>query len=131
MEKNFVPDKEPFSFRLIVRHVPVVLLGVLSLGIAAGLALLFTGTLNVVIIMLGVPTCGFGFSFIPKVRSAPGSYTVGQYLILMFSFGIGLSFNFSSLNGRRAAAAISQRAVRLRLEHLLLPRVFASTRTPR
>ena len=98
LEKNFVPDKEPFSIRTIVRHIPVVLLGILSLGIAAGLALLFTGTLNVVIIMLVVTTCGIGFSFLKKVRSAPGSYTVGQYLILMFSFGIGLSFNFSSLN---------------------------------
>lgn len=98
LEKNFVPDKEPFSMRTIIRHIPVVLLGILSLGIAAGLALLLTGTLNVVVIMLVVTTCGIGFSFFKKVRSAPGSYTVGQYLILMFSFGIGLSFNFSSLN---------------------------------
>ncbi|MEA5048053.1 MAG: DUF819 family protein [Eubacteriales bacterium] len=98
LEKNFVPDKEPFSMRTIIRHIPVVLLGILSLGIAAGLALLLTGTLNVVVIMLVVTTCGIGFSFLKKVRSAPGSYTVGQYLILMFSFGIGLSFNFSSLN---------------------------------
>lgn len=126
MEKNFVPDKEPFSFRLIVRHVPVVLLGVLSLGIAAGLALLFTGTLNVVIIMLVVTTCGIGFSFIPKVRSAPGSYTVGQYLILMFSFGIGLSFNFSSLNGQALLllAMFATAQFGSVLVHLLLSRVF-------
>jgi len=126
MEKNFVPDKEPFSFRLIVRHVPVVLLGVLSLGIAAGLALLLTGTLNVVIIMLVVTTCGIGFSFIPKVRSAPGSYTVGQYLILMFSFGIGLSFNFSSLNGQALLllAMFATAQFGSVLVHLLLSRVF-------
>lgn len=126
MEKNFVPDKEPFSFRLIVRHVPVVLLGVLSLGIAAGLALLFTGTLNVVIIMLVVTTCGIGFSFIPKVRSAPGSYTVGQYLILMFSFGIGLSFNFSSLNGQALLllAMFATAQFGSVLVHLLLSKAF-------
>ncbi|NLI54307.1 MAG: DUF819 family protein [Clostridiales bacterium] len=98
MEKSFVPDKEVFSLRQIVRHFPILLLGVLSLAIAAGIALLFTGTLNVVIIMLVVTTCGIGFSFIKKVRTAPGSYMVGQYLILMFSFGIGLSFNFGDLN---------------------------------
>ena len=98
LEKTYVPDKEPFSLKLILRHVPIVLLGILSLAIAAGLALLITGKLDVVIIMLVVTTCGIGFSFIKKVRSAPGSYTVGQYLILMFSLGIGMSFSFSALN---------------------------------
>ena len=98
LEKSFVPEKEPFSLKLILRHVPIVLLGILSLAIAAGLALLITGKLDVVIIMLVVTTCGIGFSFIKKVRSAPGSYTVGQYLILMFSFGIGISFRFEALN---------------------------------
>ena len=98
LEKTYVPDKEPFSLKLILRHVPIVLLGILSLAIAAGLALLITGRLDVVIIMLVVTTCGIGFSFIKKVRAAPGSYTVGQYLILMFSLGIGMSFNFSTLN---------------------------------
>jgi uncharacterized membrane protein len=98
LEKTYVPDKEPFSLKLILRHVPIVLLGILSLAIAAGLALLITGKLDVVIIMLVVTTCGIGFSFIKKVRAAPGSYTVGQYLILMFSLGIGMSFNFSALN---------------------------------
>lgn len=98
LEKTFVPEKEAFSLKLILRHVPIVLLGILSLAIAVGLALLITGKLDVVIIMLVVTTCGIGFSFIKKVRSAPGSYTVGQYLILMFSLGIGLSFNFGTLN---------------------------------
>lgn len=98
LEKTFVPDKEPFSIKLIVRHIPIVLLGIFALALAAGLALLITGKLDVVVIMLIVTTCGIGFSFIKKVRNAPGSYTVGQYLILMFSFGIGLSFNFGELN---------------------------------
>lgn len=98
LEKTFVPDKEPLSLKLIVRHIPVVLLGILSLAVAAGLALLITGKLDVVIIMLVVTTCGIGLSFVKKVRNAPGSFTVGQYLILMFSFGIGLSFNFGVLN---------------------------------
>lgn len=98
LEKSYIPEKEPFSLKRIARHIPIVLLGILSLAIAAGLALLVTGTLNVVVIMLAVTTCGIGFSFIKKVREAPGSYNVGQYLILMFSFGIGLSFNFGAIN---------------------------------
>lgn len=97
LEKTFVPEKEPFSLRALLRRVPIVLLGVLSLGIAAGISLLITKTLNVVVIMLVVTSCGVGFSFIKKVRTAPGSYTAGQYLILVFSFGIGLSFRFSAV----------------------------------
>lgn len=126
LEKSFVPEKEPFSLKRILRHVPIVLLGILSLAIAAGLALLITGKLDVVIIMLVVTTCGIGFSFIKKVRSAPGSYTVGQYLILMFSFGIGISFRFDTLN-REALLLLAMFATAQfgsLLVHLLLSNIF-------
>lgn len=126
LEKKFVPEKEIFSLRTILRHIPAVLLAILSLAIAAGLALLFTGKLDVVVIMLVVTTCGIGFSFIKKVREAPGTYTVGQYLILMFSFGIGLSFNFGTLN-REALLLLAMFATAQfgsLLLHLLLSRIF-------
>ena len=105
---------------------PDNVLGILSLGIAAGLALLLTGTLNVVVIMLVVTTCGIGFSFIRKVRSAPGAYTVGQYLILMFSFGIGLSFQFGTLNQKAflLVAMMATAQFGSILLHLLLCKVF-------
>lgn len=99
IEKSFVPEKERFSFRTILTHLPIILLGVLSLGVAAGISLLITGKIDtVVLIMLVVTTCGIGLSFIKKVRTAPGSYATGQYLILMFSFGIGLSFDIGVLD---------------------------------
>lgn len=126
LEKSFVPDKEPFTLKTILRHVPVVLLAVLCLVIAAGLALLITGKLDVVIIMLVVTTLGIGFSFIKKVRSAPGSYTVGQYLILMFSFGIGMSFHFSALN-KEALLLLAMFATAQfgsLIVHLILCRIF-------
>lgn len=126
LEKSFVPEKEPFSLKRMLRHVPVLLLAILSLVIAAGLALLITGELNVIIIMLAVTTCGIGFSFIKKVRSAPGSYTVGQYLILMFSFGIGMSFNFGALNQEALLllAMFATAQFGALLVHLLLSRLF-------
>jgi uncharacterized membrane protein len=126
LEKSFVPEKETFSLKLIARHIPIVLLGILSLAIAAGLALLITGKLDVVIIMLVVTSCGIGFSFIKKVREAPGSYNVGQYLILMFSFGIGLAFNFGSLN-KEALLLLAMFATAqfgALLLHMLLCKVF-------
>ncbi len=126
LEKSFVPEKEAFSLKHIARHIPIVLLAVLSLALAAGLAMLITGTLNVVIIMLVVTTCGIGLSFIKKVRSAPGSYMVGQYLILMFSFGIGLSFNFGDLNkdALLLLAMFATAQFGALIVHLLLCKVF-------
>lgn len=98
MQTSFVPAKEPFSIRAILRRAPVVLLGVACLAAAAGIALLLTGELHVAVIMLVVTTLGIALSFSKKVREAPGSYSAGQYLILMFSFGIGMSFDFSVIN---------------------------------
>lgn len=126
LEQSFVPEKESFSIKTIVRHIPIVLLAILSLAIAAGLALLLTGKMDVVVIMLGVTTCGIGCSFIKKVRSAPGSYTVGQYLILMFSFGIGLSFNFGTLNQQALLllAMFATAQFGSLILHLLLSKLF-------
>jgi len=126
LEKNFIPVKEPFSVKSILRRMPVLLLGVLSLAVAAGLALLITGELNVIVIMLVVTSCGIGFSFFRKVRNAPGSYSTGQYLILMFSFGIGLSFQFDAIKAESmlflGMFALAQFGAVLL--HLLLAKLF-------
>lgn len=126
LEKNFVPEKEPLSLKSLLRRVPIVLLGVLSLAIAAGLSLLITGELNVVVIMLVVTSCGVGFSFIKRVRNAPGSYTAGQYLILVFSFGIGLSFRFSAIKTESLIflAMFATAQFGAILLHLILAKIF-------
>ena len=49
------------------------------------------------VIMLVVTTLGVALSFVKKVRALPGSYDAGQYLILMFSVGMGLCFDLESL----------------------------------
>jgi len=128
LEKNFVPEKEPLSLKSLLRRVPIVLLGVLSLAIAAGLSLLITGGLNVVVIMLVVTSCGVGFSFIKRVRNAPGSYTAGQYLILVFSFGIGLSFRFSAIKTESLIflAMFATAQFGAILLHLILAKIFKS-----
>ena len=50
------------------------------------------------IIMLLVTTFGIALSFVKKVRTCPGTYTSGQYCILMFSVAMGLCFDVESLN---------------------------------
>ncbi len=49
------------------------------------------------VIMLLATTGGVALSFSKKVRALPGSYDAGQYLILMFSLGMGLCFDLSRL----------------------------------
>lgn len=49
------------------------------------------------VIMLLATTLGVALSFVKKVRALPGSYDAGQYLILMFSLGMGLCFDMSRL----------------------------------
>ncbi len=100
LSHEYVPEKQPFSIRGLLYHIPILALGILSLGIAAGLSIVLTNRLDVIVIMLVVTTCGIGFSLIPKVRTAPGSFAMGQYLIYMFSFAIGLSFKLSAITTR-------------------------------
>lgn len=78
-----------------VHRLILLLLGAVIFGLSIGAALLFTGTLNVAVIMLGVTTLGVLGSFMKKIKELKGSYQLGKYLILMFSFAIGLSFDFS------------------------------------
>lgn len=51
------------------------------------------------LIMLIVTTLGIALSFVEKVRTAPGSYSSGQYFILMFSVVMGLCFDLSAISG--------------------------------
>ena len=51
------------------------------------------------LIMLIVTTLGIALSFVEKVRTAPGSYSSGQYFILMFSVVMGLCFDLSAIAG--------------------------------
>jgi len=96
LDAQFIPEKEPFSFRSLWRRLPIFLLALLSLGISLGVSWIITGKIgDVVIVMLGVTTFGVIFSLFPKVRKTTGAYAAGQYLILMFSVAMGLSFDLS------------------------------------
>lgn len=98
LTKTFAPEKEAFSVKSILRRLPALGAAVLSLGIAAGIALLLTGELAVAPIMLIVTTCGILGSLIKPIRECPGTFSMGQYMIYMFSLAIGLSFDFSLIN---------------------------------
>lgn len=95
--------------RAFLCRLALVGLALLCFAAAAGICLLLpsrygnTGLQKLseytVVIMLVVTTGGIALSCVKKVRNAPGSYSTGQYFILMFSVVMGLSFDLSAIGG--------------------------------
>lgn len=95
--------------KLFLNRLGLVLLSLACVAIAMGICLLLpssygnTGLAKLgeytALIMLIVTTLGIAFSFVKKVRHAPGSYSSGQYFILMFSVIMGLCFDLSATSG--------------------------------
>lgn len=98
LEKKFIAKKEPFSFKMLLERLPIFLLAIASVGVSLGASWLITGSAtNILVVMLGVTTCGVALSFVKKVRATRGSYAAGQYFIYMFSVAIGLTFDLSMI----------------------------------
>lgn len=97
--RRYMPEKQPLSLAMLRPLAGAMGLALACLAVSAGVALLLTGSLHVAVVMLGVTTLGVACSFNRRVRSCPGTYQIGQYLIYMFSLAIGLSFDLSALNG--------------------------------
>lgn len=103
-QKQSVKPLKAFLTRLAL-----VALAVLCVAVAMGICLLLpsrygnTGLAKLgeftAVIMLIVTSCGIAFSFVKSVRNAPGSYSSGQYFLLMFSVVMGLCFDFSAISG--------------------------------
>lgn len=77
--------------------VSAVLLSLVIVGISVGTSLLFTGQIEVSIVMLMLTTLGIAASFLRKVREIPGTYEAGQYVLLVFSLALGVNINLSEL----------------------------------
>ncbi len=74
-------------------------LSVLFLAIAAGLALLLTGKLNELVIILTITTLSIIASFFKKVRELPKTFELGMFFILIFSVIVASLFDIHSVNG--------------------------------
>lgn len=74
-----------------------ILLSLIIVGISAGVALLFTGKLEVSIVMLILTTLGVAASFHQRVRKIKHTYEAGQYFILVFSLALGTNINFGEM----------------------------------
>jgi uncharacterized membrane protein len=107
---EFSGHKQPVKpFKAFMLRVGLVALAVLCFAVAAGICLLLPSKYGnaglaklseyTAVIMLVVTTGGVAFSCVKRVRNTPGSYSTGQYFILMFSVVMGLSFDLSAIGG--------------------------------
>ena len=69
------------------------------LAIGAGLALLITGTLNELVVILTITTLAIIASFFKKVRELPKTFELGMFFILIFSVIVASMFDIHSVNG--------------------------------
>lgn len=95
-------DDYTFGFSIRDKKSVLKLLGafglaVACLGVGALLEFLIEGTVgeNLLYILLAVSVLGVALSFIKPVREIKGQYTLGMYLILMFSLALSMSIDWS------------------------------------
>ena len=74
-------------------------LSVCFLAVGAGLALLITGTLNELVVILTITTLSIIASFFKKVRELPKTFELGMFFILIFSVIVASMFDINSVNG--------------------------------
>ncbi|MDX9897484.1 MAG: DUF819 family protein [Spirochaetia bacterium] len=64
-------------------------LTLLVIAAAFGLSLLLPNELQTMVVILGITTFAIALSFIKPIRDTPGSFAIGEYFILVFSFSAG------------------------------------------
>ena len=69
------------------------------LAIGAGLAMLITGTLNELVVILTITTLAIIASFFKKVRELPKTFELGMFFILIFSVIVASMFDINSVRG--------------------------------
>ena len=95
-------DDYKFGFSVKDKKSVLKLLGAFGLavgclGIGVLLEVLIEGTVgsNLLYILLAVSVLGVALSFVKPIREIKGQYTLGMYLILMFSLALSMSIDWS------------------------------------
>lgn len=74
-------------------------LSFLFLAVGAGLALLLTGKLNELVVILTITTLSIIASFFKPVRELPKTFELGMFFILIFSVIVASLFDWHSVTG--------------------------------
>lgn len=91
-----IKDERPLDVRIGEGALALALAGVI-VAACAGVSFLVLDRLSEPWIMLGLTSLALAASFVPGVREMKGSFTVGNYLILVFCVAIGLMTDLSVL----------------------------------
>lgn len=73
------------------------LLAMLGAGLAVGLAQIFPQHVRDMLVVVLASTFGITLSFMPWIRSLPGTFAIGEYILLMFCVAIGSVSNLHEL----------------------------------
>ena len=117
----------PRDRRSMIRLILTILLAAACLAVGAGLELLINGSLDgSMFIMITVSALGIAGSFVRPIRETKGTYQIGQYLFLMFSLGLCMSLDLSTLVGSILQTALFLAAVQTAcvFVHFLLCKLF-------
>lgn len=83
------------QLNLMPKTLLALLLSVVILSGAVGVASMLSGAMAQAFIVIAITTLGVAASFIPYVRKLPNSYPLGMYLILIFCFTTGTMVDIS------------------------------------
>lgn len=97
-EFNFEDYKGMLKPSIFGKMMLGMLLSLSFVVVGAGLALLFTGKLNELIIIFTITALAIGFSFIKPIRELPKTFELGMFFIILFSMVIASQFNLQSLS---------------------------------
>jgi uncharacterized membrane protein len=78
---------------LIPGTLVALLLSGLFVGIAAGISLWLTGSMNELVIVLTISTLSLLASFFKPIRKLPNTYELGMFLIVVFSIVVASQFD--------------------------------------
>lgn len=81
----------------ILHYIQAVLLAGLCLAIALGISFLLHDSINMGLVVSVITILGLGFSLIRPIRTLPKTYQTGEYMLLIFCVGIGMSIKIDTV----------------------------------
>jgi len=92
MQSVFVNGRKNGIKNIII----TLIIAIVAAAIAIGISVILTGGISLIPVLLMVSTFGVGLSFSKKIHKIEGTWHVGQYIILLFSIGLGGTVDFKA-----------------------------------
>ena len=115
--------RAPFGWKQVV---VALAMSIGAAGVTVGVVTLVAGGLPIAGVILGITTVGILGSFLPKVRTLPGTFETGEFLLLVFAVAVGTLADIRRLVGSFGSVFLYVAVVLVGaiLLHYLLAAVF-------